>query len=60
MKTTYQTQCEEANDNPASEGNANLGQISNPQKFFIWVCLSVLSVILFLYFSGWLELGNYQ
>lgn len=59
MKKTYQTQCDEANDNPANEGNANIG-IGNQQKFFIRVCLSIIAVILFIYFFDLLGLGNYQ
>jgi len=59
VKKTYQSQCEEANDNPANEGNANVG-IGNPQKFLICVCLSILAIVLFLYFFGFFVLGNIQ
>ena len=59
MKTTYQNQCDEANDNP-SEGGANgVGQpITSSQKFFLYVCLFMVVVLLILYFADFFGLGN--
>ena len=59
-KRTYQNECEEANDNPASTGGVGgVGQpITNSQKYFLCVCSCVVAVLLVLYFANFFGLGK--
>ncbi len=57
MKKTYQTQCEESDDNFRYESNVKY--TSDPKMVFIYAVIFILIVELVFYFSDYFGLGSH-